>query len=171
MWNHRQQEKYYLCLLRAVRLYAAPSVRKSGCEWRYKGLAGEVLKRISWGLFGVCCFAFPAFTVSPSKAAQFSLGIVPFYLQSSNWLAPPTSQTLAHLHTPPYDPEIVSGKNMRSKQAREPMPRLCCTCQEKGAYFLLKLLRYKSRKRGWHLPCSFRKPNKGRQILNSEEIK
>lgn len=126
VWNHRQQVKHHFCLLRAVRLYAAPSwpsARKSRCEWRYKGLAGEVMRWFSWGLLGVCCFAFPAFTVSSSNCSPVFL--VPFYLQDSNWLAPPTSQTLAHLHSPPCDPEIASGKNMQSKPVRENLPPEC----------------------------------------------
>lgn len=51
-------------------------------------------------------------------AAQFSLGTIPF-LSTQLQLGGPTHQPdLAHLQTPPYDPGIVSGKNMQSKQVR-----------------------------------------------------
>ena len=122
----------------------------------------------------------PACTVSSINSSQIFLWeLSSFYLHGLDWVAPPTSQTLAHPHTPPYGIEIVSGRICNTSQVKENMhiPRLWCNCWETGAYFPLELPRYKlgrgvaifstpSEKLAWE-----RSQHKGRQILNLEKVK
>lgn len=103
-------------------MYASPSrppARKSMCEWRYKGLAGEILKWISWGSFGVCYVAFPASTVSSSNSSVFLWELSPFYLHDLDWVAPPTSRTLAHPHSQPMTLRLFQERICNLSQVEE----------------------------------------------------